>query len=30
MEPTHIWEQTFGHAYTTNEAFEAAFLGALL
>lgn len=30
MEPTHIWEQTFGHAYATNEAFEAEFLGALL
>lgn len=30
MEPTHIWERTFGHAYATNEAFEEDFLGALL
>ena len=30
MEPTHIWEQTFGHSYATNEAFEEEFLGALL
>lgn len=30
MEPTHMWQQTFGHAYATNEAFEKEFLGALL
>lgn len=30
MEPTQIWERTFGHAYATNEAFEEDFLGALL
>jgi len=30
MEPSHIWEQTFGHAYDSNEAFEEDFLGALL
>lgn len=30
MEPPHIWEQTLGHAYTTNREFEEEFLGALL
>jgi spore photoproduct lyase len=30
MEPTHIWEQALGHAYSTNQAFEDDFLGALL
>ena len=30
MEPTHIWKQTLGHAYSTNQAFEDDFLGALL
>ena len=30
MEPSHIWEGTFGHAYATNQAFEEDFLGTLL
>ncbi len=30
MEPTQIWEQTFGQSYLTNQAFEDDFLGALL
>lgn len=30
MEPTHIWNQALGHAYSTNQEFEDHFLGALL